>query len=177
MTTGSTEKVNGARALIKCLEKEGVDTIFGYPGGQIIPFYNELYDSDLRHILVRHEQAAAHAADGYARATGKTGVCVSTSGPGATNLVTGIATAYMDSIPIVALTGQVPTFLIGNDAFQEADITGITQPITKHNYLVQDAKELPRIVKEAFHIAYRKEGPVLIDLQRTHRTQRLNSTI
>jgi len=165
MTTGSTEKVNGARALIKCLEKEGVDTIFGYPGGQIIPFYNELYDSDLRHILVRHEQAAAHAADGYARATGKTGVCVSTSGPGATNLVTGIATAYMDSIPIVALTGQVPTFLIGNDAFQEADITGITQPITKHNYLVQDAKELPRIVKEAFHIASTgRPGPVLIDL-------------
>jgi acetolactate synthase-1/2/3 large subunit len=165
MTTGSTEKVNGARALIKCLEEEGVDTIFGYPGGQIIPFYNELYDSNLRHILVRHEQAAAHAADGYARATGKTGVCVSTSGPGATNLVTGIATAYMDSVPIVALTGQVPTFMIGNDAFQEADITGITQPITKHNYLVQDTNELPRIVKEAFHIASTgRPGPVLIDL-------------
>ncbi len=165
MTTGSTEKVNGAKALIKCLEKEGVDTLFGYPGGQIIPFYNELYDSDLRHILVRHEQAAAHAADGYARATGKTGVCVSTSGPGATNLVTGIATAYMDSVPIVALTGQVPKFLIGNDAFQEADITGITLPITKHNYLVQDAEEIPRIVKEAFHIASTgRPGPVLIDL-------------
>ena len=165
MTTGSTEKVNGARAVIKCLEKEGVDTLFGYPGGQIIPFYNELYDSDLRHILVRHEQAAAHAADGYARATGKTGVCVSTSGPGATNLVTGIATAYMDSVPIVALTGQVPKFLIGNDAFQEADITGITLPITKHNYLVQDAEEIPRIVKEAFHIASTgRPGPVLIDL-------------
>ncbi|MCQ1535171.1 acetolactate synthase large subunit [Methanosarcina sp. KYL-1] len=165
MTTGSTEKVNGARALIKCLELEGVDTLFGYPGGQIIPFYDELYDSDLRHILVRHEQAAAHAADGYARATGKTGVCVSTSGPGATNLVTGIATAYMDSVPIVALTGQVPRFLIGNDAFQEADITGITLPITKHNYLVQDANELPKIVKEAFHIASTgRPGPVLIDL-------------
>ncbi len=165
MTTGSTEKVNGAKAVIKCLEKEGVDTLFGYPGGQIIPFYNELYDSDLRHILVRHEQAAAHAADGYARATGKTGVCVSTSGPGATNLVTGIATAYMDSVPIVALTGQVPKFLIGNDAFQEADITGITLPITKHNYLVQDAEEIPRIVKEAFHIASTgRPGPVLIDL-------------
>lgn len=165
MTTGSTEKVNGAKALIKCLEKEGVDTLFGYPGGQIIPFYNELYDSDLRHILVRHEQAAAHAADGYARATGKTGVCVSTSGPGATNLVTGIATAYMDSVPIVALTGQVPRPLIGNDAFQEADITGITLPITKHNYLVQDAEEIPRIVKEAFHIASTgRPGPVLIDL-------------
>lgn len=165
MTTGSAEKVNGAKALIKCLEKEGVDILFGYPGGQIIPFYNELYDSNMRHILVRHEQAAAHAADGYARATGKTGVCVSTSGPGATNLVTGIATAYMDSVPIVALTGQVPTSMIGNDAFQEADITGITQPITKHNYLVQDAKELPRIVKEAFHIASTgRPGPVLIDL-------------
>lgn len=165
MTTGSTEKVNGAKALIKCLEKEGVDTLFGYPGGQIIPFYNELYDSDLRHILVRHEQAAAHAADGYARATGKTGVCVSTSGPGATNLVTGIATAYMDSVPIVALTGQVPRSLIGNDAFQEADITGITLPITKHNYLVQDPLEIPRIVKEAFHIASTgRPGPVLIDL-------------
>jgi acetolactate synthase-1/2/3 large subunit len=165
MTTGSTEKVNGAKALIKCLEKEGVDTLFGYPGGQIIPFYNELYDSDLRHILVRHEQAAAHAADGYARATGKTGVCVSTSGPGATNLVTGIATAYMDSVPIVALTGQVPRSLIGNDAFQEADITGITQPITKHNYLIQDPQEIPRIVKEAFHIASTgRPGPVLIDL-------------
>jgi acetolactate synthase-1/2/3 large subunit len=165
MTTGSAEKINGAKALIKCLEKEGVDILFGYPGGQIIPFYNELYDSNMRHILVRHEQAAAHAADGYARATGKIGVCVSTSGPGATNLVTGIATAYMDSVPIVALTGQVPTSMIGNDAFQEADITGITQPITKHNYLVQDAKELPRIVKEAFHIAYTgRPGPVLIDL-------------
>ncbi len=165
MTTGSTEKINGARAIIKCLELEGVDTIFGYPGGQIIPFYNELYDSDLRHILVRHEQAAAHAADGYARATGKTGVCVSTSGPGATNLVTGIATAYMDSVPIVALTGQVPQFMIGNDAFQEADIKGITQPITKHNYLVQDANELPRIMKEAFYIASTgRPGPVLIDL-------------
>jgi len=165
MTTGSAEKVNGAKALIKCMEKEGVDTLFGYPGGQIIPFYNELYDSNMRHILVRHEQAAAHAADGYARATGKTGVCVSTSGPGATNLVTGIATAYMDSVPIVALTGQVPTSMIGNDAFQEADITGITQPITKHNYLVQDAKELPRIIKEAFHIASTgRPGPVLIDL-------------
>jgi acetolactate synthase-1/2/3 large subunit len=165
MTTGSAEKINGAKALIKCLEKEDVDILFGYPGGQIIPFYNELYDSNMRHILVRHEQAAAHAADGYARATGKIGVCVSTSGPGATNLVTGIATAYMDSVPIVALTGQVPTSMIGNDAFQEADITGITQPITKHNYLVQDAKELPRIVKEAFHIAYTgRPGPVLIDL-------------
>lgn len=165
MTTGSTEKVNGARAIIKCLEMEGVDTLFGYPGGQIIPFYDELYDSDLRHVLVRHEQAAAHAADGYARATGKTGVCVSTSGPGATNLVTGIATAYMDSVPMVALTGQVPSFMIGNDAFQEADIRGITQPITKHNYLVQDANELPRIMKEAFHIASTgRPGPVLVDL-------------
>src|SRR5450759_604486 len=123
MTTGSTEKVNGARALIKCLEEEGVDTLFGYPGGQIIPFYNELYDSNLRHILVRHEQGAAHAADGYARATGKTGVCIATSGPGATNLVTGIATAYMDSVPVVFITGNVSMDLIGKESFQEADIT------------------------------------------------------
>jgi len=163
--TGSTERMTGARALLECLYREGVDTIFGYPGGVLLPIYDELYNSDIRHILVRHEQAAAHAAEGYARATGKTGVCLATSGPGATNLVTGIANAYMDSIPIVALTGQVPSSLIGNDAFQEANITGITMPITKHNYLVQDVKELPRIIKEAFHIASTgRQGPVLVDL-------------
>jgi acetolactate synthase-1/2/3 large subunit len=161
----STEKMTGARALIECLYKENVDTIFGYPGGAVLPIYDEIYKSDLNHILTRHEQSAAHAADGYARATGKTGVCVATSGPGATNLVTGIATAYMDSIPMVAITGQVPTFMIGNDAFQEANITGITLPITKHNYLVQDANDLPRIIKEAFHIASTgRKGPVLIDI-------------
>src|SRR5271157_1015357 len=155
----------GARALIRSLEKEGVTTIFGYPGGQILPTYDELYDSDIRHILVRHEQAAAHAADGYARATGRVGVCLATSGPGATNLVTGIATAYMDSIPMVAITGQVPTSLIGNDAFQEADITGISIPITKHNYLIKDVKQLPRTIKEAFFIASTgRPGPVLVDI-------------
>lgn len=158
-------KIPGAKAVIESLAQEGVDVIFGYPGGQVLPLYDELYDADIRHILVRHEQAAAHAADGYARATGKVGVCLATSGPGATNLVTGIATAYMDSVPIVAITGQVPRSMIGNDAFQEANITGITLPITKHNYLVQDAKDIPGIFKEAFYIARTgRPGPVLIDI-------------
>jgi acetolactate synthase-1/2/3 large subunit len=158
-------KLSGAQILLECLEREGVEVIFGYPGGQVIPIYDALYDSKIRNILVRHEQGAAHAADGYARSTGKTGVCLATSGPGATNLVTGIANAYMDSVPMVAITGQVPTFLLGCDSFQEADITGITMPITKHNYLVQDIKELPRVVKEAFHIASTgRPGPVLIDI-------------
>ncbi len=158
-------KMSGAKAIIESLRRENVEVIFGYPGGQVLPLYDELYDADLRHILVRHEQAAAHAADGYARATGKVGVCLATSGPGATNLVTGIATAYMDSVPIVAITGQVPRPLIGNDAFQEANITGITLPITKHNYLVQDTKDIPRIFKEAFYIAGTgRPGPVLIDI-------------
>ncbi|ADI73645.1 acetolactate synthase, large subunit, biosynthetic type [Methanohalobium evestigatum Z-7303] len=171
----STEKMTGARALIECLYKENVDTIFGYPGGAVLPIYDEIYKSDLNHILTRHEQSAAHAADGYARATGKTGVCVATSGPGATNLVTGIATAYMDSIPMVAITGQVPTFMIGNDAFQEANITGITLPITKHNYLVQDANDLPRIIKEAFHIASTgRKGPVLIDIPKDVTAQEID---
>lgn len=155
----------GARTLIEALQREGADTIFGYPGGVVLPIYDELYDSSIRHILVRHEQAAAHAADGYARASGRVGVCLATSGPGACNLVTGIATAYMDSIPIVALTGQVPTALLGNDAFQESGITGITMPITKHNYLVKNAADIDRVVKEAFYIAGTgRPGPVLIDL-------------
>jgi len=158
-------KMTGAKILIESLKKEGVEIIFGYPGGQVLPIFDQLYDSSVKLMLVRHEQAAAHAADGYARATGKVGVCLATSGPGATNLVTGIATAYMDSIPMVAITGQVKTFLIGNDAFQEADITGITRPITKHNYLVEDIKDLARVVKEAFHIASTgRPGPVLIDI-------------
>lgn len=158
-------KLSGAQILLECLEKQGVEVIFGYPGGQVIPIYDALYDAKVRNILVRHEQAAAHAADGYARSTGKTGVCLATSGPGATNLVTGIATAYMDSVPLVAITGQVPTNLLGCDSFQEADITGITMPITKHNYLVKDIKDLPRVVKEAFHIASTgRPGPVLIDI-------------
>jgi acetolactate synthase-1/2/3 large subunit len=158
----------GAQALIEGLRREGVEVIFGYPGGSLLPIYDVLYDTeDVRHILVRHEQGAAHAADGYARASGKVGVCMATSGPGATNLVTGIATAHMDSVPIVAITGQVPTFAIGKDSFQEADITGITLPITKHNYLITDANEIPRTVKEAFHIARTgRPGPVLIDFPR-----------
>lgn len=156
---------SGAKILFESLAKEGVDTIFGYPGGSVLPIYDELYDSDVRHILVRHEQAAVHAADGYARASGKVGVCLATSGPGACNLVTGIATAYMDSIAIVAITGQVPTSLLGRDAFQESDITGITLPITKHNYLVPRTEELGRIIHEAFYIAGSgRQGPVLVDL-------------
>jgi acetolactate synthase-1/2/3 large subunit len=158
-------KMNGAQILIECLKCENVEVMFGYPGGVVLPIFDKLYDAPIKFILTRHEQGAAHAADGYARATGKVGVCLATSGPGATNLVTGLATAYMDSIPMVAITGQVKSFLIGNDAFQEADITGITRPITKHNYLVEDIKDLARIVKEAFHIASTgRPGPVLIDL-------------
>ena len=159
-------KINGAQILLRSLKKEGVTDLFGYPGGAVIPLYNELYDfKGLNHILTRHEQGAVHAADGYARVSGRVGVCVATSGPGATNLVTGIMTAYMDSVPIVAITGQVPTSMLGKDAFQESDITGITLPITKHNYLVKDIKKLPQIIKEAFHIANTgRPGPVLIDL-------------
>ncbi|MFH0828261.1 MAG: biosynthetic-type acetolactate synthase large subunit, partial [Candidatus Omnitrophota bacterium] len=154
-----------AQILIESLKREGVDVMFGYPGGVVLPLFDKLYDADIRFILTRHEQGAAHAADGYARASGKVGVCLATSGPGATNLVTGIATAYMDSIPMVAITGQVKTTLIGNDAFQEADVTGITRPITKHNYLVKDARNLAQIVREAFYIASTgRPGPVLIDL-------------
>ncbi len=155
----------GAKVLIEGLLRQGTKTIFGYPGGVVLPIYDVLYDSPLEHILVRHEQAAAHAADGYARASGRVGVCLATSGPGACNLVTGIATAYMDSIPIIALTGQVPTNLLGNDAFQESDIHGITMPITKHNYLVTQAADLPRVIAEAFYIASTgRPGPVLIDI-------------
>jgi len=158
-------RLTGAQAMVKILEIENVSHIFGYPGAAICPFYDALADSQIKHILTRHEQGAAHAANGYARATGKTGVCVATSGPGATNLITGIATAYMDSIPIVAITGQVPTNQIGKDVFQEADITGATAPFCKHNYLVKDVKELPRIMKEAFHIASTgRPGPVVIDV-------------
>lgn len=158
-------RMTGAQALIKSLENEGVKDIFGYPGGVVLPIYDALLESKLRHILVRHEQCAAHAADGYARATGKVGVCIATSGPGATNLVTGIANAYMDSVPIVAITGQVATHVIGTDAFQEADITGITSPIVKNNYLVTNADELPETIKEAFYLASTgRPGPVLVDI-------------
>ena len=157
--------MRGGEAIIESLKNMGVKTIFGYPGGQTIPFYDMLYDSDMDHILVRHEQAAAHAADGYARASGCVGVCLATSGPGATNLVTGIGTAYMDSSPIVAITGQVPTHLIGNDAFQEADIIGITMPITKHSYQPKDPNMIPSMIRNSFEIASSgRPGPVIIDV-------------
>ena len=158
-------KLKGTQILLNMLKEEKVDTIFGYPGGAVIDIYDELYRSDIKHILVRHEQGAVHAADGYARASGKVGVALVTSGPGATNTVTGIATAHSDSIPIVVFTGQVPTTLIGNDAFQESDITGITRPCTKHNFLVRNVEELATTIKEAFHIARSgRPGPVLVDL-------------
>lgn len=165
---GVLVEITVADALVQCLEKENVEVIFGYPGGAILPVYDSLYHSSkIRHVLVRHEQGAAHAADGYARVTGKVGVCVATSGPGATNLVTGIANAYMDSIPMVIITGQVSTSQIGTDSFQEVDITGITIPITKHNYLLKDPTKLPAVMKNAFHIASTgRPGPVLIDIPR-----------
>lgn len=157
--------MKGAEVLIKALEKQGVDTVFGYPGGAIMPVYDALIGSKLKHVLVRHEQAAALAADGYARASGKVGVCFATSGPGATNLVTGIANAFLDSVPMVAVTGQVPTAMMGTDAFQEVDIYGITMPVVKHSYIVRNASELPAIVAEAFTVAQSgRPGPVLIDL-------------
>lgn len=158
-------KITGAEAVIECLRQENVEVVFGYPGGAVLTLYDALYTSKYPHVLPRHEQGVIHAADGYARATGKVGVCVATSGPGATNLITGIATAYMDSIPIVAITGQVAVSLIGRDSFQEADITGITTPITKHNFLVKNVKDLPRVMKEAFYIARSgRPGPVLVDI-------------
>ncbi len=161
----ATRTLTGGQILMEVLKDEGVDTIFGFPGGAVIDIYDELAKTDIRHVLVRHEQGAVHAADGYARAGGKVGVCLVTSGPGATNTVTGIASAYMDSIPMVVLTGQVPTHLIGNDAFQEVDIVGITRPCTKHNYLVQSTQDLARTVKEAFYLAQSgRPGPVLVDL-------------
>ncbi len=161
-----TEQMTGAQALVRSLEQVGVDTVFGIPGGAILPAYDPLFDSEqVRHILVRHEQGAGHAAQGYAQATGKVGVCMATSGPGATNLVTPIADAYMDSVPIVAITGQVSSKAIGTDAFQEADISGITLPITKHNFLVTDPREIARTIVEAFHIAATgRPGPVLVDI-------------
>jgi acetolactate synthase I/II/III large subunit len=158
-------EMTGAQILMTMLNQEGVDTLFGFPGGAVIDIYDELTRTNIRHILVRHEQGAVHAADGYARASGKVGVCLVTSGPGATNTVTGIASAYADSIPVVIITGQVPTHLIGNDAFQEVDIVGITRPCTKHNYLVKSLTELAPILKEAFHLARSgRPGPVLVDI-------------
>jgi len=162
----ATQKLNGAGILINTLKDLEVDTIFGYPGGAVLPLYDELYDKhDINHVLIKHEQAGTHAADGYARTSGKPGVVMVTSGPGGTNTVTGIATAAMDSIPLVVFTGQVPTDMIGNDAFQEADIVGITRPITKNNYLVKDVENLERVTREAFHVATSgRPGPVLVDL-------------
>src|SRR5919199_2237194 len=159
-------ELTGAQSLVRSLEMAGADVVFGIPGGAILPAYDPLFDSEkVRHILVRHEQGAGHAAEGYAQATGRVGVCMATSGPGATNLVTPIADAYMDSVPIVAITGQVPSAAIGTDAFQEADIVGITMPITKHNFLVQSVDDIPRTIAEAFHLASTgRPGPVLVDI-------------
>lgn len=160
-------QLTGADILIECLIEQGVDTVFGYPGGAVLNIYDALYkyEEKIKHVLTAHEQGASHAADGYARATGKVGVCLATSGPGATNLVTGIATAYMDSVPMVAITGNVPIFLLGKDSFQEVDITGITMPITKHNFIVKSIGELASIVRKAFYIAQEgRPGPVLIDI-------------
>ncbi|MBW1851192.1 MAG: biosynthetic-type acetolactate synthase large subunit [Deltaproteobacteria bacterium] len=170
-------KLTGVQILFRALQEEGVNTIFGYPGGAVIDIYDELPQTHIRHILVRHEQGAVHAADAYARALGSVGVCLVTSGPGATNTVTGIASAYMDSVPIVVLTGQVPTQLIGNDAFQEVDIVGITRPCTKHNYLVTRVEDIARVIKEAFHIAKSgRPGPVLVDLPKNLMTMTADYT-
>lgn len=164
-------RISGAEIIIECLKEQGVDTVFGYPGGAILPLYDALREAPILHVLTVHEQGAAHAADGYARASGKVGVCIATSGPGATNLVTGLAAAFMDSVPLVAITGQVPTGLIGRDAFQEVDITGITMPITKHNFLVKDIKRLAEILRYAFRIAVSgRPGPVLVDIPRDIQT-------
>ncbi|MBC7301718.1 MAG: acetolactate synthase large subunit, partial [Nocardia sp.] len=160
------ERVTGAQSVVRSLEELDVDTVFGIPGGAVLPVYDPLFDSKkVRHVLVRHEQGAGHAATGYAQASGKVGVCMATSGPGATNLVTPLADAQMDSVPIVAITGQVPSSLVGTDAFQEADISGITMPITKHNFLVKDAADIPRTLAEAFYLAASgRPGAVLVDI-------------
>ena len=160
-------ELTGSQIIIECLKEQGVDTVFGYPGGTILNVYDELYkhSNEITHILTSHEQGAAHAADGYARSTGKVGVCMATSGPGATNLVTGIATAYMDSVPLVAITANVPMPLIGKDSFQEIDIVGVTMPITKHNFMVKDVKDLAETLRKAFYIAKSgRPGPVLVDV-------------
>ena len=164
-------QITGAEVMVQCLREQGVNTVFGYPGGAILPFYDALRESEIRHILTAHEQGAAHAADGYARAGGRVGVCIATSGPGATNLVTGLATAFLDSIPVVAITGQVPTEMIGHDAFQEVDITGITMPITKPNFLVKHPSQLAAVIRLAFALAKSgRPGPVLIDVPRDVQT-------
>ena len=171
----ANEMIKGARILLECLSRLGIKEIFGYPGGAVIPIYDELYSfKDIKHYFARHEQGAVHEADGYARSTGKVGVCLATSGPGATNLVTGIMTAHMDSIPLLAITGQVTSTLLGKDAFQESDILGITVPITKMNYLIQDIRDLPRILREAYYIASTgRPGPVLVDIPRDIQLQEI----
>ncbi|MEO0944353.1 MAG: thiamine pyrophosphate-binding protein, partial [Pseudomonadota bacterium] len=160
------QQMTGAAMVVKALKDQGVEVVFGYPGGAVLPIYDEIFQqNEIRHVLVRHEQGAVHAAEGYARSTGKPGVCLVTSGPGATNAVTGLTDALMDSIPIVVLTGQVPTFMIGNDAFQEADTVGITRPCTKHNWLVKETERLSPVIHEAFHVAMNgRPGPVLVDI-------------
>jgi len=167
MATDNGTSMSGASALVKSLEASGVEVAFGIPGGAVLPLYDPLFDSKLRHILVRHEQGAGHAATGYAQVTGRAGVCIATSGPGATNLVTPLADAAMDSVPLVAITGQVPSAAIGTDAFQEADIRGITMPFTKHNFLVTNPNDIPRAIAEAFYIATSgRPGPVLVDVSK-----------
>jgi len=169
-------KKTGAKIFVETLLEHGVDTMFGYPGGVLLPIYDELYDAPIRHILSRHEQGAIHAADGYARATGKVGVCMATSGPGATNLITGLATAFMDSVPLVAFTGQVSTNMLGNDSFQEADIYGISIPVTKYNYLVKDTSRLKEVMYEAFHLAMSgRQGPILIDLPKDIQVNKIDN--
>lgn len=170
-------QLTGAEIMVKCLQEEGIETVFGYPGGAILPFYDALRDSEIEHILTAHEQGAAHGADGYARASGKVGVCIATSGPGATNLVTGLATAFLDSVPVVAITGQVASAFIGHDAFQEVDITSITMPITKHNFLVKDPSHLAQTMRLAFQMAKSgRPGPVLIDVPRDVQTAMIEYT-
>lgn len=168
-------RISGAKAIVECLLEQGIDTVFGYPGGRILPLYDALYDGPIRHVRTAHEQGAIHAADGYARASGNVGVCIATSGPGATNLVTGLANAYLDSVPLVVITGQVSTDLIGADAFQEVDTTGITMPVTKHNFLVKSVDRLPEIIRSAFAIASSgRPGPVLIDIPSDIQTSMFN---
>src|SRR3954463_14889491 len=166
LTAGVTTELSGAEITLRCLQEEGVEIMFGYPGGAVLPLYDEIFKQEkVKHILVRHEQAAVHAADAYARSTHKVGVVLVTSGPGVTNAVTGIATAYMDSIPVVVFSGQVPTHLIGDDAFQEVDAIGITRPCVKHNFLVKDVRDLATTIKKAFHVATTgRPGPVLVDI-------------
>ena len=179
LTAGVTTELTGAEITMRCLQEEGVEFVFGYPGGAVLPIYDEIFKQDkVKHILVRHEQAAVHAADGYARSTEKVGVVLVTSGPGVTNAVTGIATAYMDSVPLVIITGQVPTHAIGQDAFQEVDTVGITRPCVKHNFLVKDVKDLAVTMKKAFYIAATgRPGPVLVDIPKDVQTDKAHFSI